>query len=163
MWQEPWQLNSDVPNFRFEHGISEFGLFLETAVCRVALAEFRYQYPNETISLMELLELWLWRGLGLDFCPNHESFLVTAIRIIDHWHQHGCKKIDNNSLWEVEGAGIAIPLMPAESRRSGSEKHRLLSREVFEQLQSQVQAKEQQNLLERIDEIFTNAAGNQPA
>lgn len=159
---DDWQHNiNNHPNFEFSDGTFEVACFLEYVVSDIALRIWHHEHPDDVISLMDLLELWLWRGDGLEFCPTHESFLANAIRIIDDWQHQGRKYVGSSFIWQDDdGDPVAIPLVSDQDRQRGG--HRLLNREVFLQLQSRKQAKDQRTLEAKIDQIAAHFKGDPP-
>jgi hypothetical protein len=173
-----WQTDWNIDNFDPE-GITEaLGNWLESTEYEIALRvwhrEYGVFYEGSPISLMELLELWLYRGNGLVHCPSYESFLAATIRIIDHWHRHGCKEIDGRPIWwdsEKEpnggdGKSVAVPLFPADSRREHNPRddhgYLLLRQESYLRIQALHRQKEHEAFTAKVDQILATLKGDTP-
>lgn len=158
-WQTDWRNE----NFNPETAVEALGFWLVSTAYEIALRVWwNSDLESQTISLMEVLELWLYRGDGLAHCPTHESFLVAVIEIIDNWRRNDYKSIDDSRLWwhEDNGEALPIPLFPEDH----ATKHGrgLLDRNVFIHLKERRQAKDQEILAAKIDQILATLKGDTP-
>ncbi len=79
---------------------SDFGDFVSDELPRVVSTQkYGVPRPEASVSLMDILELWLAEGNGFDSCPSFESFVVAVVLIIDDWDNSERNQIDGASLW----------------------------------------------------------------